>query len=121
MWARLDDALIDHQKIFDAGAVLGKNGAALALAIYAVGLMYANKHLTDGFLSEAVVKNFRHVDDPLRVAGALTKVALFDKVIGGFKIHDFHDYNPSAGAVKKRQREDRQRKAEERARQNGRP
>ena len=120
MWARLDDALIDHQKIFDAGDLLGKNGPALALALYSVGLMYSNKHLTDGFLSDAVVKNFRHVDDPLRVAGALTKVALFEKVSGGFKIHDFHDYNPSARDVKDKQKEDRRRKASERAGKNGR-
>jgi hypothetical protein len=110
MWARLDDALIDHQKIFDAGAALGRNGPALALALYSLGLMYANKHLTDGFLSEAVVRNFRHVDDPLRVAGALTKVALFERVSGGFKIHDFHDYNPSARSVKDKRKEDRRRK-----------
>ena len=111
MWARLDDALIDHHKISDAGDRLGKNGQALALAVYAVALMYCNKHLTDGFPSDAVVKNFRHVEQPLRVADALAKVALFERVPGGFKIHDFHDYNPTAGDVKKRQRDDRRRKA----------
>lgn len=119
MWARLDDALIDHHKISEAGHHLGKNGQALALAVYAVGLMYCNKHLTDGFLSDAVIKNFRHVEQPRRVADALARVALFEKVPGGFKIHDFHDYNPSAVDVKKRQRDDRRRKAHERAARNG--
>ena len=115
MWARLDDALIDHQKIADAGAALGKNGMGLALAIYVVGLMYSNKHLTDGFLSHAVVKNFRHAEDPLRVADALTQVSLFEKVTGGFRIHDYHDYNPASRNVKKRREDDRNRKRAERA------
>lgn len=117
MWARLDDALIDHHKIADAGAILGRNGAGLALALFVLGLMYSNKHLTDGFLTIAVVKNFPHLDDPLRVADALTKVTLFEKVPGGFRIHDFHDYNPGAGTVKKKRADDRQRKAAERAEQ----
>ena len=114
MWAKLDDALIDHQKIFDAGDLLGRNGAALALAIYGVGLMYSNKHLTDGFLSTAVVKNFRHAEQPLRVADALTKVNLFEKVTGGYRIHDFHDHNPAAGQVKQKRENDRRRKQAER-------
>lgn len=110
MWARLDDALIDHRKIFMAGDLIGKNGAAVAIGFFAVGLMWSNKHLTDGFLPEAVVKSFRHVDNPLTVAGALAKVELFEKVDGGYKIHDFHDHNPSASAIKKKRREDRARK-----------
>lgn len=110
MWARLDDALIDHRKIFIAGDLLGKNGAAIALGFYAVGLMWSNKHLTDGFIPDAVVKNFQHVDNPLTVAGALAKAELLDKVEGGFRIHDFHDHNPTAEAIKKKRREDRDRK-----------
>jgi len=115
MWAKLDDALIDHHKIADAGAQLGKNGQGLALAIYVVGLMYGAKHLTDGYLSQAVVANFRHVAEPLRVADALTKVKLWEKVPGGFKIHDYHEYNPGSTAVKEHRANDRQRKADERA------
>ena len=118
MWARLDDELIDHCKVFAAGELIGKNGAAVALGFYAVGLMWSNKHLTDGFLSAAVVKNFRHTDDPLRVADALTKVGLFEKVSVGFRIHDFHDYNPSAVAGQKRQKEEPRPNTGERASKN---
>jgi len=114
MWARLDDELIDHHKIFEAGAILGKNGPGLALALYAVGLMYANKHLTDGFLSHAVVKSFPHVDQPLSIADALVKSGLWEKNGSGFEIHDFKDFNPSSTDVKRRRREDRARKARER-------
>lgn len=114
MWARLDDELIDHQKIFSAGEHIGKNGAAVALGFYAVGLMWANKHLTDGYLPMSTVKSFRHVDHPLAVADALAKAGLWDKNGEGFHIHDFGDFNPSAAAVKKKRREDRVRKRKER-------
>jgi hypothetical protein len=114
MWARLDDELIDHRKIFIAGEVIGKNGAAIALGFYAVGLMWANKHLTDGHLPFPVVKSFRHVDHPASVADALVKAGLWEKNGNGFLIHDYGDFNPSAAAVKKKRKADRLRKAAER-------
>jgi hypothetical protein len=116
MWSRLDDELIDHAKIFAAGAVIGKNGPAIALGFYAVGLMWANKHLTDGFLPMTVVKSFRHVANPAAIADALVRAGLWDKNGGsGFQIHDFDHFNPSAAAVKKKRREDRVRKLQHHA------
>jgi hypothetical protein len=114
MWARLDDELIDHQKIFLAGELIGKNGPAVALGFYSVGLMWANKHLTDGYLPLAVIKNFRHVDNPVSIADALAKAGLWDKNGSGFQIHDFSDVNPSAAKVKAKRRRDRLRKQRER-------
>ena len=115
MWARLDDELIDHGKIFVAGEVIGKNGAAIALGFYAVGLMWCNKHLTDGFLPTAVVKSFRHVERPLAIADALAKAGLWDKNGEGFVIRDFGDHNPVAAEIKAKRRRDRLRKQRERA------
>jgi hypothetical protein len=114
MWAKLDDALIDHRKIFVAGKIIGVNGPAIALGFYAVGLLWTSKHLTDGFLPEEVIEGFQHVKQPLTVAGALVKAELFDKAEGGFKIHNFHEWNPSASALKKKKKEDRLRKQRER-------
>jgi hypothetical protein len=114
MWARLDDELIDHRKIFTAGELIGKNGAAVALGFYAVGLMWANKHLTDGHLPMPVIKSFRHVDNPTSIAEALAKAGLWDKNGSGFQIHDFGEFNPSASAIKKKRKEDRLRKAADR-------
>lgn len=110
MWAKLDDALIDHRKVFDAGDVLGRNGAAIALGLYAVGLMWTNKQLTDGFLPLAVVKRFRHADRPLEVARALVQAELWEEVEGGFNIHDFHDHNPKAEDIQRKRKADRERK-----------
>jgi len=110
MWAKLDDALLDHRKLFVAGKVIGANGPAIALGFYTLGLLWSNKHLSDGFLPTEVIEGFRHVKHPASVADALVKAELFDKADGGFTIHDFHEYNPSAAAIKKKRKEDRLRK-----------
>lgn len=114
MWVKLDDALIDHRKIFVAGKLLGTNGPAIALGFYTVGLLWTNKHLQDGFLPVEVIEGLRHVKEPLSVADALVKAELFDKADGGFRIHDYHDFNPSAAAIKKKRKEERLRKQHER-------
>jgi hypothetical protein len=115
MWAKFDDELIDHSKVFVAGEIIGQNGPATALGFYAVGLMWSNKHLSDGFLPIAVVRSFRHVDDPLSVADALVKAGLWETNGGsGFQIHDFHDHNPRASKVKAKRKADKIRKQQER-------
>lgn len=115
MWARLDDALIDHQKVFLAGELLGPNGPAIAIGFYAIALMWSNKQLADGHLSKAVIKSFRHVTNPLAVADALAKAGLFERNGNGYVIHDYTDFNPRAVDVKTKRRLDAKRKAKERA------
>ena len=120
MWARLDDELIDHRKIFIAGEAIGKNGPAIAIGFYAVGLMWCNKHLSDGYLPLPIVKSFRHVDNPTSVADALTKAGLWEKNGAGFQIHDYAEFgNPSAARVKAKRRRDKVRKQKERAADRG--
>jgi len=111
MWSKLDDALLDHKKVFFAGDVVGRNGAAIAIGLYAMGLMWTNKHLTDGHLPAAVVKSWRHLEHPLRIADALVTAGLWEKNGTGYIVHDFHDHNPTAESVKQKREEDRKRKA----------
>lgn len=110
MWAKFDDALLDHRKIFEAGDLIGKNGPAVALGFYAACVLYANKHLTDGFIPGPVLRRFPHADKPEEVAKALVKVRLLASVEGGYRIHDFHDHNPKAESVRKKRAADRDRK-----------
>jgi len=110
MWARLDDELIDHRKVFVAGELLGKNGPAIAIGFYAVGLMWSNKHLTDGHLPSSVVRSFHHVDRPGSVAEALVKAGLWEKNGSGYQIHDYHDFNLTAADIKSNRAWDRRRK-----------
>lgn len=110
MWTKLDDALLDHQKVFTAGDVLGKNGPVIVIGLYAIGLMWTNKHLTDGFLPSAVVKRWHHLEQPLKTAQALVAAGLWECEDGGFRVHDFHDHNPTAESVRKKREDDRKRK-----------
>ena len=107
MWSRLDDRLIDHEKIFAAGDLITKNGngPVMALGFYTLCLMWSNKHLTDGVISAATMKGFHHAKHPLKLARVLEHVGLLEQVEGGWQIHDFHDYNPTAAAVKQRQKD----------------
>jgi hypothetical protein len=99
MWTKLDDALLDHAKIFAAGDLIGRNGAGLALGMFVIGLMWTNKHLTDGHLPAAVVKRWHHVEQPTRIADALVAAGLWDRNGDGYIVHDFHDHNPQASEV----------------------
>jgi len=110
MWARLEDELIDHRKIFAAGEVLGPNGPAIALGFYTIGLLWSNKHLTDGYLPSPVVRSFRQVAKPALVAEALVKAGLWEKNGSGYQIHDYGEFNFSAATVKANRRADRLRK-----------
>ena len=120
MWAKLDDELLNHPKIDLAGQRIGLNGAAIAMGFYAIALMWTNKYLTDGFLPMTTIDGFRYVTKPRAVADALVFAGLLEKVDGGFRIHDFDEWNPSAKEIKQRRKEDRIRKRNERAGKNGR-
>jgi|SRR5215471_4128764 len=116
MWSRLDDELMDHRKIFLAGSQLGSDGPAIALGLYVVGLMWANKHLSDGKLPRDVVLKFSHVISPLKVAKKLVKAGLWDADGRDFVIHDFTEFgNPTAETVRAKRVKDRRRKRAERA------
>jgi len=112
MWARLDDSLLDHRKILSAGRAFRRvgNGRAAALGFYAAGLIYTMKHLTDGFLPTAVVEELGFADRPLDAAKAMVAAGLWDAVDGGYKVHDFHDFNPAASDIQDKRKRDRERK-----------
>lgn len=111
MWSKLDDALLDHEKVFLAGDAIGRNGPGMAIGLYVIGLMWTNKHLTDGRLPTAVVKRWRHFDQPIRLADALVSAGLWEKNGTAYLVHDFHDHNATADSVKQKREEDRKRKA----------
>jgi hypothetical protein len=121
VWVKLDDRIADHPKFFDAGRHLGRHGIARAFAVYVAGIAYANKHLTDGFLSESAVKAFKIDRNPCEIGSVLaySDVGLWEPVEGGWRIHDYHHHNPKAQDVKEKQAADRERKRVERAGKNG--
>ena len=94
MWVRVDENFPEHPKVLKAGELLGENGCGRAAAVWLEALCYANKHLTDGFISKAVARRFRLDTNPLQVIRIFSRksVALFESKIGGWKIHDYHNY-----------------------------
>ena len=117
----VDDKLPRHPKIFRAGTMLGKNGAAQALAMFLDGLSYAREHLTDGFIPDDFVASCALVERGLVVAKVLVdrRVRLWHRVRGGYQIHDYHDWNRKASEIKDKREKERQKKAAQRAGQNG--
>src|SRR5262245_8459291 len=115
-WTRLDDGLLGHPKITAAGKRLGRNGRDRAFALYVQGLMFANRHSTDGHLSWADIGTFTGRSRASSVADALVAADLWERNGSGFVIHDFLDFNFSAADVKAQRKKNKQRQARWRSR-----
>jgi hypothetical protein len=86
-WVKLDDGFGEHPKVLAAGPLAGW--------LYVCGLCYANRQRTDGFLTEAVIYRLADVDRPQDLAEELVSAGLWHRVSGGYRIHDYLDYQPS--------------------------
>lgn len=94
-WVRLDEEFPDHPKVAAAGP--------LAAWLHVCALAYCNRYLTDGFVPAGQVAKLADFSG-LRVkvgdlAGRLVDVDLWEAAEGGYRVHDFHDYQPSRAAV----------------------
>lgn len=107
----LDDKIIGHPKLIRAGQLVGRNGVSRAFMLYVTGLVHARQYLTDGVLKDSLVTSYRFDKDPLRVALALchNSVNLWHQEPGGYRIHDYLDYNKSAEQIKHQQQVTRDR------------
>ena len=117
----VDEKLVSHPKIYRAGALLGPNGAAQALALFIAGLSYAREHLTDGFVPRDFVRSCGLVTTPASVAQVLSSksVRLWHRAPGGYQIHDYHRWNKKASEIKEKREHERLKKAAQRAARNG--
>lgn len=97
VWIKLDDQIAHHPKFMAAGPV--------ASWLWVCGNGYCNKFLTDGFIPTAAVRTLGGVANALKVAEVLVAVKLWERVEGGFTVHDFHDHNPTAAEVKAKREE----------------
>jgi hypothetical protein len=88
-WFRLDDNVTFHRKTLAAGNE--------AFGAWCRMGAHASLQLTDGFIDEAaasLIAGRKAVVDRLVTVGFLVRVE------GGYRIHDFHDYNPTADEVR---------------------
>lgn len=122
-WVRIDDEFPHHPKV----TTVGPFGVALQVA----ALCYCNHFLTDGFLPFGAVRTLLdfnrlgenigdHVEvwvelGAMNIAGRLVKAGIWEEVEGGFRIHDYGDYQPSRIEVEAEREKNRDRVAKHRA------
>jgi hypothetical protein len=92
-WFKVDDSLHSHNKI---RKVLADEPAALALWLVAGSWSSAN--LTDGLVPDHQLP-WLFPTDPESLARKLVTARLWRRVRGGYKFHDWTDWNPTAEHV----------------------
>ena len=94
-WVKLDDQFPFNRKAI----IAGKDGRAL----YVTALCWTSGQLTDGCIDDAAVPMLAAVSevaDAQATAAHLVATGLWERIPGGYEIHDYHDYNPSSGDVR---------------------
>lgn len=97
MWVRIDDQIAHHPKFLTVGAE--------ASWLWLCGQSYCARYLTDGFIPSPALPTLCIVSDINGSAERLVMVGLWDRVEGGYQVHDYHDYNPTRDEVLERKRE----------------
>lgn len=90
-WVKIDDQFPDHPKVLAAGPA--------AAWLYVCGLCYASRYLTDGFVPAGVVSRLSDLKRADDVATRLVDAGLWEAADGGYRIHDYLDYQRSASEV----------------------
>jgi hypothetical protein len=88
-WVRLDDQIPRNQKILNAGPA--------ACWLWVCAIAHCQSQLTDGFVSAEVLPMIGVVGAPRvrRLAETLIAVGLFDRIDGGYRVHDYLAHNRS--------------------------
>lgn len=91
-WTKLDDGIFDHPKMLRAGED--------AANLYVRGLVYCNKHLTDGRIVAEALAVLTRRRDARALAARLVEVNAWEvHPDGGWVVHNFARFNPSADEV----------------------
>lgn len=120
-WVRLDDHFDENPKVLSVGP--------LGLALWVTSIAYSNRNGTDGFIPTPIALRlisleFEHprdgtpmtallggardydetqqvgtVPDGYYLPNMLVAAGLWEKVAGGFIVHDYHDYQPTKEKV----------------------
>jgi len=88
-WFKIDDSFYDHPKVFDA--------PDCAVALWTRAGTWSARNLTDGFVPAGMPA--RLCDDPDTAVKELVRRGLWLRTAGGFRFHDWDEYQPSREAV----------------------
>lgn len=98
----LKDGIRSNRKLIKAGPD--------ACWLWVVAIDYSRCELLDGFVPEDVVPLLARFKDVAKLTERLIDAGLFERVDGGYQIHDFHDFNDSADTVRAKRARDLERK-----------
>ena len=101
-WIRIDDQIAHHPKFLKAGPT--------ASWLWVGCIAYAQRYLTDGFVPGAAVPSLSTVKRVAASLRILVDVGLLDKTVGGYRVHDYLEYNSSASEIQADRNWDRFRK-----------
>lgn len=93
-WVRLDDTVPHHPKHLKAGPE--------ASWLWVCAIAYCQRQLTDGFVPVEALSMLSSCQRPDKLASHLVTVGLFDVIDGGYRVHDYHDYNATAAEARER-------------------
>lgn len=122
-WVRIDEEFVQHPKVVQVGP--------LGVALQVAALCYCNHNLTDGFLPSGAVRmllDFSGLSEDVGeqdeewlvvhaflIADRLVEAGMWERVEGGYRIHDFGVYQPSRAQVLAEREKTRYRVAKHRA------
>lgn len=105
LWFQTETRVRTHPKMVKAGRA--------ASWTWVCGNCYAKDQMTDGFIPDGMLASLvpgASLRDLKKDADALVAAGLWDKVDGGYQIHDYLEYNDSKAEILAKQEEDRNRK-----------
>lgn len=112
-WLKVDDGFPSHEKVMalSEGPCRGD-----AIALWTFGGCWSSHALREGFVPNGVVRAYGFHPE---AAPELVRVGLWVEEQGGYRFHDWADYQPSAAQVEERRKAGAERKARSRARLSG--
>lgn len=90
-WVKIDDGATEHPKLVDL------SDAGMALWIRA--LCYCARRRNDGFVPVGALRILSRAKVATKVADELVTAKLWDVHEGGYRVHDYHDYQPSKASL----------------------
>lgn len=112
-WVKLDDRFPSHRKV----ALLPDR----AFRLHVSAICWCAENLTDGRIAERELPLIAKVRGIKSAAKELETAGLWDRIEGGWEIHDYLDYNPSREQVLAERKKNAERQERFRKKRNGKP
>lgn len=98
-WFKVDDSFHSHPKVLAASPA--------ALGLWVVAGSWSGANLSDGFIPDHVLP--RLLPDSVPLAQQLVTAGLWKRARGGYRFHDWNDFNPERSEVEEERKAARER------------